>query len=523
MSIVSPGTAEALGWTLFHFLWQGVLLAFVLYVFAGCARAAVTRYWAAVVTLALMVTAPAVTFLVMQRSFDAGNTVSTAFVKGSFGALTTALPETVRGAAVASLPPLNWPACFAGLWLVGVLAFVLRALGGWLLVQGLYRKERQSIGSSLLQQCEALRRRLGIKRAVRFHLSRALDAPAVIGWFRPVVLIPFTALTGLSPEQLEAIIAHELAHVRRFDCFVNLFQIAAETLLFYHPAVWWVSRTIRAERENCCDDIAVSICGDPGVYARALTIVEGWRAMPAFVMAANGSPLKLRIERLLGLKAMARDVSSVSIALVGLLCAAGVLFASAAFDKPAVPRVPGKPVLIAQSQAKPTPAPAPASKPRPAAEPAPRQSALRTSSSYIEDMQAAGLKDIDVDHLIALKIQGVTPDYVRAVRNTWPNIKIDEIIAMKIQGVNPSDAAAFKSVGFENLDAQRLIAFRIQGVTPDYVKNLKAAGFTDVTADHVIAAKIQGITPEFIQKVRSHGFTNLSLSKLIQLKIADVF
>lgn len=525
MNVVPPAVAEALGWTLFHFIWQGLLLALVLYVFAGYAHAAVTRYWAGVVTLALMFTAPAVTFFVLRQNFDTGKAVVTdAFVKANFSPIATALPDTVRSVAVTSLPSINWPACFTALWLVGVLGFALRALGGWLFVERLYRKERQSVEPSLLARCEALRMRLGIKRTVRFHLSRAIDVPAVIGWFRPVVLVPFTALTGLSPEQLEAILAHELAHVRRFDCFVNLSQIAAETLLFYHPAVWWVSRTIRAERENCCDDMAVSVCGDAGVYARALTVVESWRAMPAFAMAANGSPLKFRIERLLGVRAMARDISSAGIAVLVLMCAAGVLFAGGALHQPAPPRVATKPLLMAQSQVKPTPGPAPASKPRPAAQPAPRpESAPRTSSSYIEDMQAAGLKDIDVDHLIALKIQGVTPEYVRAVRNTWPNIKVDEIIAMKIQGVNPSDAAAFKNVGFENLDSQRLIAFRIQGVTPEYVKNLKAAGFTDVTEDHVIAAKIQGITPEFIQKVRAHGFTDLSLSKLIQLKIADVF
>jgi beta-lactamase regulating signal transducer with metallopeptidase domain len=499
------------------------LLALVLYVVAGYARAAATRYWAAVVTLGFMLIAPAVTFVTLRQTFDTGNAVAPdAFVKANFSAIATALPESVRSVSVISLPSINWPACLAVLWMVGVLAFALRAFGGWLLVERLYRRERQPVEASVLARCQALRMRLGIKRAVGFHLSRAIDVPAVVGWFRPVVLVPFTALTGLSPEQLEAILAHELAHIRRLDSFVNLFQVAAETLLFYHPAVWWVNRIIRVERENCCDDIAVSVCGDVGVYARALTVVEGWRAMPAFAMAANGSPLKFRIERLLGLRAMARDVSSAGIAIVVLMCAAGVLFAGGALRQPVPPLVPGKPLLIAQNVAAPAPAPAP--KPRPAAEPAPHpQSTPRNSSSYIEDMKSAGLTHLDVDHLIALKIQGVTPDYVRAVRNTWPNIKVDEIIAMKIQGVNPSDAAAFKNVGFNNLDAQRLIAFRIQGVTPDYVKNLKAAGFTDITPDHVIAAKIQGITPEFIQKVRSHGFTNLSLSKLIELKIADVF
>src|SRR5206468_6673715 len=118
--------------------------------------------------------------------------------------------------------------------------------------------------------------------------------------FRPVVLLPVRALTGLTEAQIEAVIAHELAHIRRLDCFVNLFQIATETLLFYHPAVWWVSQRIRAERENCCDDEAIVICGDAVNYARALTLMEEWRAAPALMMAANRGPLVERVVRQVG-------------------------------------------------------------------------------------------------------------------------------------------------------------------------------------------------------------------------------
>ena len=99
--------------------------------------------------------------------------------------------------------------------------------------------------------------------------------PTVIGWLKPVVLLPASALAGLTPRQLEAILAHELAHIRRHDYLVNLLQTLVETLLFYHPAVWWLSRRIRVERENCCDDLAVSLCGDPVAYAAALADLEG--------------------------------------------------------------------------------------------------------------------------------------------------------------------------------------------------------------------------------------------------------
>ena len=105
--------------------------------------------------------------------------------------------------------------------------------------------------------------------------------PTVIGWLKPVVLLPASALAALTPQQLEAILAHELAHIRRHDYLVNLLQTLVETLLFYHPAVWWLSRRIRIERENCCDDLAVSLCGDPVAYAAALADLEALRSSTA--------------------------------------------------------------------------------------------------------------------------------------------------------------------------------------------------------------------------------------------------
>lgn len=521
---VPAGFVETLGWTLVHFIWQGAALALALYIFMAYCRSAVTRYWAGVLMLTVMVAAPVLTFTVIRHAAGPG-TAASAYVRTHANLDAGAGTKTSAAfAAVAnSLPSINWPALFAAIWFIGVLAFALRVLGGWILVQRIYRRERLRLTPLLEARCAALRERLGVSRHVKFYLSRAIEAPAVIGWFRPLVLIPFTALTGLSPEQLEAIIVHELAHIRRFDCFVNLFQIAAETLLFYHPAVWWVNGRIRAERENCCDDIAVAVCGDAGVYARALTVVEGWRAMPALVMAANSSALKFRIERLLGVKAMTSNVSSAGIAAVGLICATGVLLAGATLkqaapSRPSAAAAPANVVLrasaepVAQEDTRATPKPTPA----PSSHAAPKP-------SYIEGLQAAGLKNIDVDQLIALKVQGVTPEYVRQVHQSWPGAKIDEIIAMKVQGVRPSDAAGYQSVGLEKLNVGQLIAFRVQGVTPDYVRGLKAAGLADLTADNIIAAKVQGITPEFVQKVRGHGFTKLSLSQLIGLKIADVF
>jgi uncharacterized protein (TIGR03435 family) len=143
--------------------------------------------------------------------------------------------------------------------------------------------------------------RVGLSRPVRLLVSALVQVPTVVGWLRPIVLVPVGALSGLPREHLEALLLHELAHIRRHDYLVNILQSIAEALLFYHPAIWWVSAHLRAERELCCDDLAVSVSGDALTYARALAELESCR--PAHLtpaLAANGGSLSDRIARLVG-------------------------------------------------------------------------------------------------------------------------------------------------------------------------------------------------------------------------------
>ena len=139
----------------------------------------------------------------------------------------------------------------------GVCLLFARLAGGLWRVRALRRAGRALPPSSWQATCDRLAHRLGLRRAVRVADVSFVDGPVVIGWLRPVVLLPIAAVAGLTPSQVEAILAHELAHVRRHDAVVNACQTVAETLLFYHPAVWWLSSRIRAEREHCCDDIAL--------------------------------------------------------------------------------------------------------------------------------------------------------------------------------------------------------------------------------------------------------------------------
>lgn len=186
-----------------------------------------------------------------------------------------------------------------GLWSLGVALLLVRLFGGLLLLDRLTHHTRPA-GQDWQLRLVVLARRLDVRRAIALRECASTHSPAVIGWLRPVILLPVSVLAGLTPDQVEAILAHELAHIRRHDYIVNLLQSVAETLLFYHPAVWLVSRQIRIEREHCCDDDAVAICGDAVTYASALADLERLRgSMPALALAASGGSLLSRVQRLL--------------------------------------------------------------------------------------------------------------------------------------------------------------------------------------------------------------------------------
>jgi TonB family protein len=311
-------TGRDLGWTLIHFLWQGILLAALLNTILPLCRSAIARHNCALATLIMMALAPVATFKSLHD-----------FAKSGEAALAVSAPAGPLPSASIFAPGMTW---LVLLWLAGIIVLSLRALGGWHLAQSLGRRDTLAVPPALLQRCHGLQRRLAVVWPVRFLLSRRIDVPVVIGWLRPVILIPVSAIAGLSPHQLDALILHELAHIRRFDTVTNILLAAVETVLFYHPAVWWVSRHVRIEREHCSDDLAVSACGDAAMYVEALTSLETWKATAGLALAANGGKLKGRVARLLNAPAESRRFSLSAITGLALL---SVVAASVAMAAPA--------------------------------------------------------------------------------------------------------------------------------------------------------------------------------------------
>ncbi len=288
---------HAISVALLHFVWQGLLVALFLWVALAALRksSAQIRYVVSCAALALMTVLPLLTASIVYRAAISANSVAGQTAVIPFSLSPAALPAPSLPAWIAWLETWALP-----IWFAGVLIFAIRLLRILRYVVRLQR-EGNPAQASLVVAISTLARRMKIDRPVRVLISSLTDTPSVAGWLRPVVLLPAATLLNLSAEQLEAVLVHELAHIRRHDYLVNILQILAETLLFYHPALWWVSSRIRSERELCCDDLVVEICGDPVGYARALTKLERLRVFaPALTVSSTGGPLLHRIRRLTG-------------------------------------------------------------------------------------------------------------------------------------------------------------------------------------------------------------------------------
>ena len=294
--LLQQAFAQTLAVALEHFVWQGAVLGLALYALVRLLRpTARVRYLLGVACLAAMASAPVATIAV----------VSARGAASSNAAFTVPIGEAAHASGVAdqgsnaAAQRWNAQAVVVSVWLVGVLALSLRLAGGWVMTRRLVSsaRDRASIEIRLLTQ--RLGQALALGRYIDVLESPTVAVPMLIGWIAPVIILPTAALSGLAPAQLEALIAHELAHVRRHDYLVNLLQSMVETLLFFHPAVWWVSRDVRESREHCCDDLVVGLC-DRVVYATALADLAAIVRGPRLALAATDGSLVSRVRRILG-------------------------------------------------------------------------------------------------------------------------------------------------------------------------------------------------------------------------------
>ncbi|MEO8218436.1 MAG: M56 family metallopeptidase [Acidobacteriota bacterium] len=378
--LTSPA-ARLIGWTLVHFVWEGILLAALLALLLEWARekSPELRYAMALVSLFLISTIPLITAVATHQWQPASSGSASAIsllpsVKTPASLTHASSPDaaiilavfrdashqmrallegrnTVREAVQSSLPIV------VSLWLAGVLLFSMRFVRALLAVRNLLRTATTPALSRCEETVRRLHKRFNMTLPVKLMQSAMVQVPTVAGAIRPVILLPLSAITGLPQDELEMVIAHELAHIKRHDFLVNVIQNLLETLFFFHPAVWWISGRLRVERELCCDDMAVMACGDRLRYARALADLEELRSHPQPALAANGGDLLYRIRRILGVEVSPRDSASFLVAgsvisFLGLIAIAPL----AVMAMPTPPAAPSPPKAISERVPVPPPA-----------------------------------------------------------------------------------------------------------------------------------------------------------------------
>jgi beta-lactamase regulating signal transducer with metallopeptidase domain len=606
-------TVQAIAWTLIHFCWQA---AFIAAVYRGVSlitarRSSNTRYLLALSALLLMLGASVATFAFEMRSNSSSTTSSIVNAVAPYRISPVSTPRAgspesapsfsspASGRSVASWLPslsLRVPVLLMidGLWLVGVFALSLRSLGGWWLIQRLRAVANVEAPAAVRASFRRISASLGLRHPVLLRVSTAITGPVTVGALRALVLLPLSAVTSLGPDELEVVLAHELAHVRRADFLWNLVQILVETLFFFHPAVWWIGSRIRHERELCCDDLALSVCPNPTVYANALFQLEQQRGrrLGQLAMALDGHQpartLRMRIARILGEPVADTanrgpfSLAAAAAVLVVLLLPVPQVLASlnpaqtaaATATAVAAPVAVQTAVAVASSSTTSTSVHVAATlaalstraadisthiavlSPHilaQAAAPESQQSAPSPEGkkgAYIDRMKAAGY-DVDLDKMIAMKIQDITPEYAAQMSQLgFGKLSADDLIACKVQGVTPEYIAKLKQDGLEVKDLHQAISYRIFDVTPEFVAGMKAAGFANLSSEQLLSMRVQGVTPEyarsiaqqfpgatpedlvktrifnidaaFIESAKKHGFTDLSLEKLVKLRISGI-
>ena len=583
-TLLSSPIGQAIGWALLHLLWQGVLVAAILAATLALLskQSANARYLASCGALVLIVVLGVAT---AYRAYD-GSGMSG--VRSRSEAINVAIPASpTQDAALQSLvsdnrqPTTgNWFTSVATytrshlpqivlVWLTGVLLLSVRLLFGWLRAHAIAKRNASEAAPEWQRAASRLAQALNLRRAVQLLESAAVEVPTVIGWLRPVVLLPAATLTGLSTEQMEMILAHELAHIRRNDFFVNLMQAVVETLLFYHPAVWWISNRIRVEREHCCDDVAVSVSGNALVYARALTRLEELRVddAQAFV-AANGGSLIGRIRRLAGARAESPNAPSRFVAgaalltvLLALVIAPSLpLHGAQKADTPAPkPKAAQTTVDVKASEGETAEAtdegdveigddadgPTPPVPPTPALAGVPAGIAGGIADGIAGGI-AGGISDGVVDGVIAnvapaIAVAGVPyprPAIAVAPRAVAIRAAASARMAMIDRLGTPEPPEAPEAPAAPMVWAARghrrhigeggkltvddLIELRAAGVTPAYIDTMRGAGLGDLSLDDIAEMKAVGVTPEYIRSLKDAGIKFDSARNVTELRAIGV-
>jgi beta-lactamase regulating signal transducer with metallopeptidase domain len=562
--IALEGLSRPLGWALLHSLWQGLLVAAAFAAIAQLlpARPQV-RYRVAGLALLACAAWPIAGVL---TTLDADR--QAAPFSGAAGLVVDAPAAEIPARTASRVAPVGSSAAVASferwlpticlLWILGVATFSLVHLTGLWGARRLRRRGTRPAAERWQRSLEGLAHCVGVRRTIELLESSTARVPAVVGWLKPAIVVPAAAFAGLPPTQLEALLAHELAHIRRQDFLVNMVQAVIETLFFYHPAIWWLSNEMRRERELCCDDLAVTAVGDRRTYARALAgMAELQLGGTSLAMAADGhqpSSLRHRIERLWSAPRRPHRTTWVAGGLVLALTTTGLAMAMPGTallfpapvdgddrDTATVPLAFNRTIVLAAANPSPAPAPAPA----PAS---PRKSELSEAGFPTDPWRWSGLINGDQveitlsyqrpgnrnQHFFSIPKKALSGDLSGdfRVQRDAGSLEFSGGFASGdprsgaglVRFVpDPQFASRIEALGWR-LPADGAFTALLFDVTTPWIKDLASAGFgaKQLDWDELLGWRIHGIDSAWIKQLAQAGFPNLGADEVLAWRIHDI-
>lgn len=565
MNMIPDIILRATCWTLLHSLWQGLILAVLagtILVLTKKASASI-RYNLLCCGLILFLATSGVTFYLQLQSagdFAQGPVLHAGGVVAAGGAdllgnhpvvdpvQTSA--RTVRDAIESLVGYFNTHAALIVLvWFIVFLARFVRLLSALVYAQRIRYYQTKPAPAQWQERLDQLMQKLRISRPVVLLESALIKVPVVVGFLKPVVLVPIGMLAQLPADQVESILLHELAHIRRRDYLFNLVQHIVDTLFFFNPALIWISSLIRTERENCCDDIAIRETRSRRNLIEALVSFHEYRQREGEFAVAfpgnNENQVVKRVKRIVhktnhSLNAGER---AVLMGVLLVLCAAFVTIghshkteaekkitvavlatptlknpvpvnAQPKANKPATrPTVAFADTTIkgAKKEAAHPEKPTPVEKDKEEATTA--ESADATGATYL------GYRNISLDKLIEMKEHGVTADYILSFRKMgYTNITPDQAIELRDHGVTVEFIREFQQMGWKDISLRTAQRLRDHGVTVEYIQSLVNMGYTPLALDRAVDLRDHGVTTEFIAQLNDLGFSHISLEKAQMLR-----
>ncbi|MEZ4685369.1 MAG: M56 family metallopeptidase [Bacteroidia bacterium] len=263
---------EALGWTFLHSLWIGAVIWLALRFYqTRVSNQRPSRHYAMLLLGQVLLISGSLAAFFLSYEQPAASTEASIYHEYVWAKATVELPvlQQESGISDKAISFIQKQTPWLGLlWFLGVVLLSVKWLAGWSYMHWLKAQARPLEDREIQRQITRIARIMGLQGGFEVRLSDSLFGPCTLGFFRPVILLPASLLTGLSPDQIYGILAHEMAHIKRHDYLINIFQSMLDILFFYHPAQYWMSKHSREAREQCCDDLAIDATGNRMICTR---------------------------------------------------------------------------------------------------------------------------------------------------------------------------------------------------------------------------------------------------------------